>query len=239
MKKTLLPKTSLLKSTEILNQENVARALGITERSASNLLQRWTTEGILFRTGPGCYMSVFAEKDLERLVIQSLVKRLGNSIILVGASSWKRIGWCDSTQLHVAVPLSPSRRMPRIRDTVIYPVGSKVWSTLSKHSLQMDIDKPPILHPISQMLWWMDRESPIEMPSPDRVNWNAIRAEPQVAEAMCKHWPDELKGQEKDLNVEFLYRMLHMDRLKGDLPGRAEPFDPPGPVEDGHDGISR
>lgn len=217
-------RTSLLHSIEILNSESVARALGITERSAGNLLQRWCHEGAVHRTAPGCYMSAFVERDHERLIIQSLRKRLGANILLVGASCLKRVGWCSTDMIHVAVPLRPSRWVPKVRNTVIYPVGARMWLQLAKCSVQMDLDRPPMLHPVSQMVWWMDRcDSPVEMPSPDKMNWAAIRQEPQVAEAMKAHWPDELKG---DLNVELLYRMLHMDRLNQEVPGKAEPLYP-------------
>lgn len=214
-------KTQILKSREILNAENVARMLGITVRSASNLLQRWANEGTVFRMAPGAYMSVFAEIDKDRLTIQSLVKCIGKNFLLVGPSSLKRVGWCESDTLHVAVPLRPSRMTPRIRDTVIYPVGAKTWLQLAKKALQMDLDKPPLLHPLSQMLWWMDKDCPIEMPSPDRINWKAIEAEPQVTEAMRQHWLDEL---DDSFDLELFYRMLHKDRLTGKIEGRAEPF---------------
>jgi hypothetical protein len=215
-------RSAILRSTDILNRETVAEKLGITERSASNLLQRWANEGIVHRTSPGCYMSAFVQHDHDRLILQSLVKRVGHNILLVGASSLKRVGWCTSDVLHVAIPLRPSRPVPRVRNTVIYPVGAKVWLQLAKHSLQMDLDKPPILHPVSQMLWWMDKDSPIEMPSPDRIRWSVINGEPQVSEAMQQHWQGQL---DKDLNVELFYRMLHMDRLNGDIPGKSEPFE--------------
>lgn len=214
-------KISLLRAIEILNKENVARVLGITERSAANLLLRWTNEGALVRIAPGRYTSIFSEHDQDQLRLQSLVNCVGKNFILVGASSWNKVGWCDSKTLHVAIPWSPSRRVPRIHNAVLYPVGAKVYSHLLKATLQMEMDKPPLLHPSQQMLWWMNIGCPIEMPSPDRINWNAIRAEPDVALAMCQHW-EELKGQEKDLDVELLYRMLHLDRLQGRTPGRAE-----------------
>jgi len=215
-------KTQLLMSKEILNDKNVAKTLGITERSAANLLQRWANEGTVFRTAPGIYMSVLADSDKDRLILESLKKCVGTNIVLVGASAFKRVGWCDSDTLHVAVPWRPSRSVPRVRDTVIYPVGAKVWLQLAKQSIQMDLDRPPLLHPVSQMLWWMDQDCPIEMPATDRINWKAINAEPQVAQAMQKHWADTLQ---EGFDVELFYRMLHMDRLTGRVAGRAEPLD--------------
>ena len=218
----LLSKTQLLRSKDILNGANVAKTLGITERSAANLLQRWANEGTVFRTAPGSYMSVLAESDKDRLVLASLKKCVGSNILLVGASALKRVGWCDTDCLHVAVPWRPSRPVPKVLDTVIYPVGAKVWLQLVKHSLQMDLDKPPLLHHLSQMLWWMDQDCPIEMPSPERMNWKAINAEPQVAEAMQRHWPEDLP---EGFDVSLFYAMLHMDRLTGRVTGRAEALD--------------
>lgn len=228
MKKALEPgaKMRLLHSTAVLNKENVAQALGIAQRSASNLLQRWAADGTLYRTAPGEYISSFSSADHDQLALKAIAKRVGTKVILVGASSWKRVGWCDSSVLHVAVPLRPSRPIPKIRNAVIYPVGAKQWLELSRHAVQMDLDKPPILHPLTQMLWWMDEdESPVEMPSPDKVNWKAICAEPDVASAMIAHWPNELSGPPEQLDVPLLYRMLHMDRLSGRAPGRAEPLE--------------
>lgn len=216
-----LSKTQLLRSKNILNSEVVAKELGITERSAANLLQRWASEGTVYRTAPGCYMSVLAESDKDRLILESVARSVGRSIILVGASSLKRVGWCDTEILHVAVPLKPSRPVPRVRDTVIYPVGAKTWLQLAKQSVQMDLDKPPLLHPLSQMLWWMDQNCPIEMPAPERVNWKAIAAEPQVQQAMYQHWDEVL---EPDFDVRTFYELLHMDRLMGRIGGRAEPL---------------
>jgi len=218
----LFSKTQLLRSKEVLDNKVVAAKLGITERSASNLLQRWANEGTVFRTAPGCYMSVLAESDKDRLILESLAKCVGRNIILVGASALKRVGWCDTDILHVAVPLRPSRSVPRVRDTVIYPVGAKAWLQLAKQSLQMDLHSPPLLHPLSQMLWWMDQNCPIEMPAPDRVNWRAIAAEPDVQKAMHQHWPEHLTP---DFDVKTFYEFLHMDRLTGRLAGRAEPLD--------------
>lgn len=217
-----LSKTQLLRSKNILNSKVVASELGITERSAANLLQRWANEGTVHRTAPGCYMSVLAESDKDRLLLESVARCVGRNIILVGASSLKRVGWCDTGILHVAIPWKPSRSVPRVRDTVIYPVGAKTYLQLAKQAVQMDLDKPPLLHPQSQMLWWMDQTCPIEMPAPDRVNWKAIAAEPQVQQAMHRHWPDELPP---DFDVRGLYEMLHMDRLMGRIGGRAEPLD--------------
>lgn len=214
-------KTQVLLSKDILNEKTVAKMLGITERSAANLLQRWANEGTVFRTAPGLYTSVLAEGDKDRLILQSLKKCVGTNIVLVGASAFARVGWCNSDTLHVAVPWRPSRSVPRVRDTVIYPVGAKVWLQLAKQSIQMDLDKPPLLHPLSQMLWWMDQNCPIEMPAPDRINWNAVNAEPQVAQSMQQHWAGDLQ---EGFDVELFYRMLHMDRLTGRVDGRAEPF---------------
>ncbi|MEX5747543.1 hypothetical protein [Massilia sp. X63] len=165
-----LSRTQLLRSKQVLNSANVSKALSITERSAANLLQRWANEGLVHRTAPGCYMSASAEGDKERLILESLAKSVGRNILLVGASSLRRVGWCDTETLHVAVPLRPSRTMPRVRDTVIYPVGAKVWLQLSKNAVSMDLDKPPLLHPLSQMLWWMSESCPVEMPAPTRMN---------------------------------------------------------------------
>lgn len=218
----LLSKTQLLRSKDVLNSKVVATTLGITERSAANLLQRWANEGTVFRTAPGCYMSVLAEGEKDRLILESLAKCVGRNIIMVGASSLKRVGWCDTEILHVAVPLRPSRSVPRVRDTVIYPVGAKTWLQLAKQSIQMDLDRPPLLHPLSQMLWWMDQNCPIEMPAPDRVNWKAIAAEPQVQQAMHNHWLEDLPP---DFDVRTFYELLHMDRLMGRIGGRAEPLD--------------
>jgi len=91
----------------------------------------------------------------------------------------------------------------------------------------MDLDKPPVLHPVAQMLWWMDEiDSPVEMPSPERINWGAIKMNPQIAQAMMQKWP-ELTGAAEDLDIQLLYRMLHVDRLNGVVPGGlAEPFAP-------------
>lgn len=218
----LFSKTQLLRSKDVLNSKVVAESLGMTERSAANLLQRWANEGTVYRTAPGCYMSVLAEADKDRLILESLVKCVGKNIIVVGASALKRVGWCDTETLHVAVPLRPSRSVPRVRNTVIYPVGAKAWLQLAKQSLQMDLHNPPLLHPLSQMLWWMDQNCPIEMPAPDRVNWRAIAAEPDVQKAMHQHWPEHLLP---DFDVKTFYEFLHMDRLTGRLGGRAEPLD--------------
>ncbi|WP_027866332.1 hypothetical protein [Massilia alkalitolerans] len=217
-----LSRTQLLRSKQVLNSANVSKALSITERSAANLLQRWANEGLVHRTAPGCYMSASAEGDKERLILESLAKSVGRNILLVGASSLRRVGWCDTETLHVAVPLRPSRTMPRVRDTVIYPVGAKVWLQLSKNAVSMDLDKPPLLHPLSQMLWWMSESCPVEMPAPTRMNWGAIAAEKQVQEAMYRHWSEDL---EPDFDVKQLYEMLHIDRLTGRTAGRAEPPD--------------
>lgn len=218
----LLSKPQLLRSKDVLNSKVVAATLGMTERSAANLLQRWANEGTVYRTAPGCYMSMFAESDKDKIILESLAKCVGRNIILVGASSLKRVGWCDTEVLHVAVPLRPSRPVPRVRDTVIYPVGAKTWLSLAKQAIQMDLDKPPLLHPLSQMLWWMDQSCPIEMPAPGRMNWKAVAAEPQVQQAMYQHWPEDL---EPDFDVRTFYDLLHMDRLMGRIGGRAEPLD--------------
>lgn len=218
----LLSKPQLLRSKDVLNSKVVAATLGMTERSAANLLQRWANEGTVYRTAPGCYMSMFAESDKDKIILESLAKCVGRNIILVGASSLKRVGWCDTEVLHVAVPLRPSRPVPRVRDTVIYPVGAKTWLSLAKQAIQMDLDKPPLLHPLSQMLWWMDQSCPIEMPAPGRMNWKAVAAEPQVQQAMYQHWPEDL---EPDFDVRTFYDLLHMDRLMGRISGRAEPLD--------------
>ena len=60
------------------------------------------------------------------------------------------------------------------------------------------------------------------MPSPERMNWKAINAEPQVAEAMQRHWPEDLP---EGFDVSLFYAMLHMDRLTGRVTGRAEALD--------------
>lgn len=224
----LLSKTQLLRSKDVLDNKIVAEKLGITERSASNLLQRWANEGTVSRTAPGCYMSVLAESDKDKIILASLKKCLGPNIILVGASALKRVGWCDTDILHVAVPLRPSRSVPRVRNMVIYPVGAKAWLQLAKQSLQMDLHNPPLLHPLSQMLWWMDQNCPIEMPAPDRLNWRAITAETDVQAAMHKHWPEHLPP---DFDVKTFYELLHMDRLTGRISGRAEPLDGQGAGE--------
>lgn len=230
----LFSKTQLLRSKDVLDNKTVAAKLGITERSASNLLQRWANEGTVSRTAPGCYISVLAESDKDRLILASLKKCLGPNIILVGASALKRVGWCDTDVLHVAVPLRPSRSVPRVRDTVIYPVGAKVWLQLAKQSLQMDLHNPPLLHPLSQMLWWMDQNCPIEMPAPDRINWRAIAAEPDVQMAMHRHWPEHLPA---DFDVKTFYEFLHMDRLTGRISGRAEPLQGGEPIVQGESTI--
>lgn len=226
-------KFELLRSNQILTKDSVSELLGIKPRSAANLLQRWANECAVVRTGPGEYMSTLGAGDREMLILQSLAKRLGRNIILVGSSSWERVGWCEpGEKLHVAVPLRPSRPLPRMLNTVIYPVGAKRWVQLAAHSVQMDLHRPPILHPLDQMLWWMDETPcPVEMPSPDRVNWKAIRAEPDVAEAMLRKWPEHLTGPASELNVELLYRMMHMDRLTGAVPGPAEPIAPEDDLE--------
>jgi hypothetical protein len=218
---------ALLRSTDILTKDTVATELGITSRSAANLLQRWASEGTVHRTAPGEYISSFASENLEQVTLQSVANRVGNKLIFVGASAWKRVGWCDSPVMHLAAPLRPSRVLPRMKDVVIYPVGARLWLQLASNAVQMDLDKPPVLHPIAQMLWWMNEtNSPVEMPSPERINWGAIKKDPLIAQAMMQKWP-ELTGTAEELDIQLLYRMLHVDRLRGVVPGGlAEPIDP-------------
>lgn len=220
---SIVSKVKLITSESILDRTTVANMLGITERSADNLLQRWTSEGILFRTAPGVYMSAQAIKSEQQLILKSVQKTIGGNILLVGSSSLSKVGWCKSDILHVAVARKPSSRIPKIRNCVLYFVGAKKWLELAKSAVSVDLALPPILHPVKQMTWWMEIGSPVEMPNPARINWEAIRGEPMVAQEMKRYWADDLSPEQlESFDVERLYTMLHADRLAGTTPGRAE-----------------
>lgn len=216
---SIADKTKLLTSPGVITQEKVVKTLGIKPGSAANLLTKWNNEGVLQRAAPGCYISSFAKDVRDKALIESLQSRLGEQMIFVGASSWKSVGWCDSETLYVAVPIRPSRQIPRVKGAVIYPVGAKQFQLLLKNSTPGKNSEPPSLHPIVQMLWWMDKDCQITMPAPATVNWDKVDDEPRLKDAIKTEWPEL---QSKSFTVESVYELIHMDRLTGTIQGSAE-----------------
>jgi hypothetical protein len=217
MKNSVPAQATLLKSKELLDAETVATKLGINVRSAANLLQRWTNEGLLIRTAPGTYMSTFMEQDQERLVYQSLFRRFGSNMIRVGATALERIGWAKPSGIvHVAIPQSPSRPVPKIHNAVVYAVGAQTWSQWLAKSLTMDLDRPPVLHPLVQMLDFLDYASPIEMPTPDTINWDAVSKEPALIPAICKH--EHFDDMEDTLDPQNYYSYVYGHRYDDSMP---------------------
>jgi hypothetical protein len=226
MKSSVPEQVALLRSDELLDANSVATNLGINVRSAANLLQRWTNEGLLVRTGPGTYMSSFMDQDQERLVYQSLYRRFGGNMIRIGQTALSRVGWSQPTDVvHVAIPQSPSRPVPKIHNAVIYPVGAKIWSQWLAHSIEMDLDRPKVLHPLAQLLVYLGLNSPDEMLVPELLNWEAIRKEPAVVPAICQ-FDKELKGLEDAVDPMHYYSSIYHLRYgeattpyTADLPG--------------------
>jgi len=211
MKSSVPAQAALLRSDELLDADTVARKLGIHPRSASNLLQRWTNEGLLKRTAPGTYMSTFMELDEEALVYQSLYRRFGNNMIRVGETALSRVGWAKPSKIvHVAIPQSPSRPVPRIHNAVVYAIGARTWSEWISRSITMDLDRPPVLHPLVQMLDFLNYSSPIEMPAPDCIKWDVVRKEPAVVPAICRL--EGFDGMEDTLDPQNYYSFVHNNR---------------------------
>ena len=205
MKSSVPEQVALLKSDELLDAESVASKLGINVRSAANLLQRWTNEGLLIRTGPGTYMSSFMEQDKERLVYQSLQRRFGSNLIRIGQTALARVGWAQPTDIvHVAIPWSPSRPVPTIRNAMIYPIGPKTWGEWLANSIPMDLDRPKVLHPLAQFMVYLSLNSPDVMPAPELFNWDAIRKEPAVVPTICS-FDKTLEGLEDAVDPMHYY----------------------------------
>lgn len=220
---SLKDKTQLLTNEKLLTQSLVAKALGLKPGSAANLLTQWSKEGLIQRTGPGYYVSKLVKDDNKTLLIETLEAKFGKNLVLVGGSAWERFAWCDSPTLHVAIPTRPSRYIPRVHGAQIYPVGAKLHQHLLKNSVRGGGNAPPALHPIAQMLWWMEDACPVAMPAPAHIHWEKFQKDPELLGAVKNAWP-ELKNREP-LDIAALYEMIHMDRLTGTVAGQAEDLD--------------
>lgn len=216
-------KARLLNSDNLLTRQFVANALKMKIKSASNLLTQWNHEGLVKRTGPGIYISTLNKNAEENLILQTVRNTFGNDLIIVGSSSWEKAGWAQSHDLQVAIPLAPSRRLPKIACATVYPVGSKMFQHLHRHSLIPSLSEPPVLHPVVQMLWWMEQDCPVQMPAPNTILWEKLKTNDELIETVRSTWPEMRRVGH--LDIEQLYEMIHMDRLTGTIPGQAESLD--------------
>lgn len=165
-------------------------------------------------------MSTFQEQDQERLVYQSLARCFGSNMIQVGQTALARAGWAKpSSTVEVAIPQSPSRPVPRIHNAVVYPVGAKTWSELISRSILMDLDRPPVLHPLPQMILFFGGTQ-IKMPDPACISWEKVRKEPAVAKAICQ-LEEEFEGMEDTLDPEHYYYNVFSNRFGGTFPGES------------------
>lgn len=206
-------KAELISSKEIITQKRVAEVLDITLGSAGNLLTQWHRQGVLHRTAPGLYISAYVKSEQKKLQIDSLKLLFGEDMVLIGASSWEEAGWCDSEILHIAIPARPSRRMPKTFACSLYPVGAKHYLHLVRNCLPGMDENPPSLHPVAQMLWWLEPECPAPMPDPKDVFWEKFKHKRELNDAVSGAWPEF----ENIMDVESLYEMIHMDKLTGNF----------------------
>lgn len=213
-------KTKILLSDELLTKNVIAKKLRMNKDSAENLLLRWSRDGLVDRTSHGVYVSALIGRRRDELRIDSLIKGLNKQMVLIGASCWKDVGWCESDTLHVAVSDKPSAIMPRIHECTLYPVGAKVFSAIKFHSSKNRSGKMDCLDPVTQMLWWMEKGSPIMMPAPSNVHWDIVNANVKLCDQMKMCWP-ELKDAEA-FTPEGIYTMIYMDRRDGTTTGVIE-----------------
>lgn len=214
MTNTLKAKSDLITSRDFITQGLVCQKLGIQPGSAANLLTLWNNEGILRRISPGVYLSssaIASSNDLVQAQLRNIKQRVDDELVLVGSSAWEREGWCKSTVLHVAITARPSRRMPKILDCMLHPVGAKHSLHLINNSCLDKETGMAYLHPVLQMLWWMERECSIPMPAPTDVNWNTLNDRVDLREAMLAQWPEFLEMPSMDARA--IYEMIYMDRL--------------------------
>jgi DNA-binding Lrp family transcriptional regulator len=219
----------LLLSKAPLTQQIVAHELGIQPQSARNLLSKWSADGLIHRISLGVYISKWAKDEEKRALLAGIRLKVGPDLLLVGGSSWEHAGWAEDGPLCLATSVIPSKPIPKILGVELYPVGLKVFVNLLKKAVPGKTGGPHALDPVHQMLWWMEEGCPVTMPAPNRINWEKVRQSPVLAPAMRAKWPEFKKLQPED--IEGLYSMVHMDRLKGDIPGSAEPLDSPQELE--------
>lgn len=222
---SLKDKTKLLTSHKLITQDLVRKTLGLKPGSAANLLTHWSNSGLIIRAAPGCYISALVDDGKRELTYAAIAECFGAKAILVGGSAWERAGWCDSVDVTIAVPIRPSRYLPKINGVKIHAVGAKMHQFLERHSVPSEGSAPPSLHPIHQMLWWMQWGCPVSMPAPGTVHWKLFAEDKNLQRSMAQMWPELAKGDTVD--VPALYSMIHMDRLTNTIPGKADDFTQP------------
>jgi hypothetical protein len=214
-------KSEMLAGTGEINQDIVCERLGLQPGSANNLLSLWERAGILLRVAPGAYLSTSAfplpAKAAEfRIAKLRIIKsKLGGSMILVGQTAWELYGWCKTGSIVAAVPVKPSGYMPKVLDGLLIPVGVNASNFLLSQAIRDSALGLHYLNPVAQMLWWMEADCKVPMPSPNDVNWKEVLANEELAAAVDEAWPEFKKsGVAK---VEGIYEMLYMDRLNAQL----------------------
>jgi hypothetical protein len=213
----------LLTSKGVLRQQVVSRVMDIQPQSARNLLARWSAEGLIERVSFGVYISKFAKDTHNKALLESVRQKVGEDLILVGGSCWESAGWASSPTLFIATSVIPSKVIPKINGVEIYPVGIKQYVHLLQKGIKGKVGMPPALHPVDQMLWWMEEKCPVTMPAPSRIKWDAVMNDANLVTAMRSTWPEFKTLIASD--IPGLYSMVHMDRLTQTIPGSAEPLD--------------
>lgn len=228
---TFREKIQMLADSQIITAKRIARDLGMSEGGARNLLAQWNEEGIIRRTGRGCYVSTQAidtAKPIDKnIVLNTLLAKLGKDIILIGGSSWEEYGWAKSDLVHVATPRPPSDPVPTIYGASILNIGVKNFHTMLRSSAATARGRPQALDPVMQMLWWMSHDCPIPLLPPHNLHWDVIDQQKDLPEAVLKFDPDI-----KEMNAEYFrifYTILEEVRSEFSTPKHKEPEDDHGP----------
>jgi len=222
MTNSLIAKAELISSHDFITQDLVCKKLGIQPGSAANLLSLWNSTGILRRISPGVYLSsaaIDSSNELIQAQLSNLKQRVDDKFVLIGASAWERAGWCKSSVMHVAIASRPSRRMPKILDCMLHPVGIKHSVHLLLNSVVDEQTGMFYLHPVKQMLWWMEPSCTVPMPHTDDINWSAVLDRVDLREAIAAQWKEF--SDLDTMDVSGIYEMIRMDRLTNSWSGPA------------------
>lgn len=217
----------LLASPELLTKERLAKALGISIGTARNTLSKWEHEGILEKISAGCYLSTFISNSKLKAIEDAVrLHPAVKDVILVGASCWNKVGWCETDYVHAVIPMPSCRMLPNIVGTYLHRAGQRDFAFMKQKSTMLRNEKNASLNPVAMMLWWMDKGCPIMMPAPEKIHWDKVQADPDLQYAVRRYWPEMAKVD--NLNVRDLYEMIYMDRWDGTTPGVTEHRAPQG-----------
>lgn len=225
-------KIRILASGELITSELLVQRLGIQMPSAFNLLSQWHARGLIRKIAHGSFVTNHAPIDQQMMSIEAL-KRRADQFVFTGISAFEFFGYGTgkSEQFHVAIPAYPSGR-PRsaINGIRLYHTAPSEFHQMSKAA--EEIATPFGSHRVNSIvgvyLSWMRSDCLIDMPKPERINWQKLHEDRggicSFLQAKIRQYFVEFRNV-KDINVEQLYTMIYVDRLKQAIPGSAEPYE--------------